>query len=238
MEAEVEQLKFSLNERATELFNLCDQEGLGYITKQDLVQVIYELELTLDASQIEQAFDKLDEDKNGFLTLEEFTSGFGLFLGVEADENANDNLHELDSDPGKELFYLCDPDGKGYITKADLERVSKDLSLNFEQLDIIFDSLDTDGNGRLTLDEFSKGFGKFLSGESFTTETETDKPMEHRESVQDSVDGVNGCLEIPVESSNDVFESTTTGDGSTVHGNDDVFIREILGSVGEDVFSG
>ena len=233
MEAEVEQLQLSLNERATELFNLCDQEGLGYITKHDLAQVIRDLELSLDSSQIEQAFDKLDDDKNGFLTLEEFTSGFGLFLGVAPDENANASLQELESDPGKELFYLCDPEGKGYITKADLQRVANDLSLNFEQLDVIFDNLDIDGNGQLTLDEFSKGFGKFLSGESIANDSET----ESTEPEQDSMDhGIRGRHNLASE--NDVFESAVAVDGSATPGHDDAVFREIIGSVGEDVFSG
>lgn len=231
----MKQLKFSLNERATELFNLCDQEGLGHITKQDLVQVVQDLELTLDASQIEQAFDKLDDDKNGFLTLDEFTSGFGLFLGVEADVNANESLQELDTDPGEELFYLCDPEGKGYIIKADLERVANDLNLNFEQLDIIFDSLDADGNGRLTLDEFSKGFGKFLSGEDPVTESEMDKPIDL---AQESEVGINGRDENRDEMPNDVFEGTAPGSSTTVPGSDETFIRDVLGSVGEDIFSG
>ena len=34
-------------------------------------------ELPLSAQQLEDVFDSLDDDKNGYLTLEEFTGGFG-----------------------------------------------------------------------------------------------------------------------------------------------------------------
>ncbi|XP_001639885.3 EF-hand calcium-binding domain-containing protein 4B isoform X7 [Nematostella vectensis] len=215
----------TLRERATELFSLCDQESKGYITQNDLVAVITDLELPLDAAQVQQAFSKLDDDQNGYLTLEEFTAGFGLFLGLDGVDNDGDLDEIATSDPGRELFYLCDSDRKGYITKTDLHRVAVDLSLNFDQLDLIFNQLDQDGNGRLTLDEFVLGFGKFLSG----AESEDEQSNGFIED-QDNLDGYQ-------DPSSDVFENISSEEGSPTVQEDPMF-SEVVETVGEDVLSG
>ena len=221
MAEDSEGLSMVLKERAVELFNLCDRNGKGFITEPDLMGVISQLELPLDSKQVNEAFLKLDEDQNGRLTLEEFAAGFGLFLGIHSDSESSD-LEEIVTDPGRELFYLCDPDKKGYITKSDLERVATDLNLNFNQLDVIFDKLDQDANGQLTIDEFAEGFGKFLNGEAVTpegsgSETETKEVMSE---------------------SDVIFESIHGTDETRGHGTDEALFRDVVESVGEDIFSG
>lgn len=43
-----------------------------------------------------------------------------------------------------------------------MQRLQKELPLNPDQLESVFDSLDDDGNGFLTLEEFTTGFGKIM----------------------------------------------------------------------------
>ncbi|XP_047480114.1 uncharacterized protein LOC125032789 isoform X2 [Penaeus chinensis] len=109
--------------KANELFNLCDRESKGFITKRDLQRLWGELPLGPD--ELEGVFDSLDEDHNGFLSLEEFTDGFGRHLGLtvqfRADEEPlltsgatieDENVNEDDDDATdlskEQLDYLLD----------------------------------------------------------------------------------------------------------------------------------
>ena len=71
--------------------------------------------------------------------------------------------HSIFEDQARELYFLCDEEKKGYITKEDMYRLSTHLSLSNEQIEAVFDSLDDDNNGNLTLEEFIVGFSKFIN---------------------------------------------------------------------------
>ena len=61
----------------------------------------------------------------------------------------------------KELFGVCDREEKGFIIKKDMQRLGDELpGLTGDQLEEVFDSLDQDHNGFLTVDEFTRGFGE------------------------------------------------------------------------------
>ena len=78
----MDDLRILLSSKASDLFGLCDAEDKGFVTKRDMQRMRSELP-ELDPDQIESVFDTLDGDSNGFLTLEEFTEGFGAFLGLD-----------------------------------------------------------------------------------------------------------------------------------------------------------
>ena len=59
------------------------------MTKRDMQRM--RDELPLDPDQLEAVFDALDADGNSYLTLEEFTEGFGHFLGLESQTKADED---------------------------------------------------------------------------------------------------------------------------------------------------
>ncbi|KAI7789654.1 EF-hand calcium-binding domain-containing protein 4B [Triplophysa rosa] len=81
---------------------------------------------------------------------------------VESKESSCGDIAMLDKT--EEFFQICDSEGKGFITSTDMRRLHNELPLTAEELENVFDSLDLDKNGCLTLLEFSSGFSKFLHG--------------------------------------------------------------------------
>ncbi|KAK6488275.1 ras and EF-hand domain-containing protein-like protein [Huso huso] len=63
-----------------------------------------------------------------------------------------------------EFFQICDVEDKGFITRRDMQRLHGELPLSADELENVFDTLDADGNGYLTLEEFTTGFSEFLFG--------------------------------------------------------------------------
>ncbi|XP_052800395.1 EF-hand calcium-binding domain-containing protein 4B-like isoform X3 [Mya arenaria] len=104
-------------------------------------------------------------------------------------------IQQMMSEKAKELFTVCDAEEKGFITKRDMQRLQSQLPLSPDQLEHVFDSLDGDGNGFLTLEEFTDGFGGFLGmrssddccGEmsSGATYSETVDPAEEEQNFHD-----------------------------------------------------
>lgn len=83
--------------------------------------------------------------------------------------------NRLALDRARYFFRICDCEKKGFVVKSDMRRLKNDFpELTEDQLGEVFDSLDRDGNRRLTLEEFVHGFGKLpilIGGHVFRQET-------------------------------------------------------------------
>jgi Ras and EF-hand domain-containing protein len=83
-------------------------------------------------------------------------------VDMEQNDHVSGNMQHLIAAKAEELFNLCDTEQKGFIIKKDMQRLRDELGVEPEQLEDVFDSLDVDHNGYLTLEEFTSGFGIFL----------------------------------------------------------------------------
>ncbi|KAI5098068.1 EF-hand calcium-binding domain-containing protein 4B, partial [Silurus meridionalis] len=77
----------------------------------------------------------------------------------------------------QEFFQICDIEDKGFVTRRDMQRLLEELPLSSEELENVFDTLDTDGNGYLTPEEFSSGFSEFIFGPSASAAAPQSTPM-------------------------------------------------------------
>ena len=90
-----------------------------------------------------------------FVTVPQF---FSLFFQAMEERPAEERPKP---DVGKQAeiaFKLYDKDRDGYITKSEMEKLSKNLSK--EQIDKVFARFDADGDGRLSYAEFRKMMNK------------------------------------------------------------------------------
>uniref|UniRef100_A0A9J7YSM6 Calcium release activated channel regulator 2Ab n=1 Tax=Cyprinus carpio carpio TaxID=630221 RepID=A0A9J7YSM6_CYPCA len=78
MNKEAGQGHIAMLDKIEDFFQICDNEEKGFITRTDMTRLHKELPLTTE--ELENAFDSLDLDKNGYLTLGEFSSGFSKFI--------------------------------------------------------------------------------------------------------------------------------------------------------------
>ncbi|XP_042352481.1 EF-hand calcium-binding domain-containing protein 4B [Plectropomus leopardus] len=89
----------------------------------------------------------------------------------EADKSENGDMGQNTIvEKTHEFFQMCDIENKGFITRRDMQRLNGELPLSAEELENVFDTLDSDSNGFLTLDEFSSGFSKFLFGQRISVQ--------------------------------------------------------------------
>ena len=77
-------------------------------------------------------------------------------------EKRYDNVHFFGHEDARQqeelAFEFYDKDGDGYITKAEIGKLSK--SLTKEQIDKVFTRFDADGDGRISYAEFRKMMDK------------------------------------------------------------------------------
>ena len=64
----------------------------------------------------------------------------------------------MDEGRVRQLFTACDLNGSGFIEREDLLNLCADLDLEDQELDDVFHELDKNGDGKISVTEFVKGY--------------------------------------------------------------------------------
>ena len=129
-----------------EAFTLFDKDADGFITTEELGNVMRSLGQNPTEAQLEDMISELDVDGNGSLDFPEFLTM--LNRRTRTNEDSEEELVEA--------FKVFDVDGSGFIQPADLRVIKARLGeiLSDEEIDQMIRSADVDGDGQLNLEEF------------------------------------------------------------------------------------
>ncbi|ORX46319.1 calmodulin [Hesseltinella vesiculosa] len=138
-------------------------------------------------SELREAFDLFDRDKNGFIDTKELGAVMQSLQMNPSDAELRDMINEADADGNgtmdfseflslmarkqrdtdttqelRQAFQVFDKDGNNYISKDELRQVMDSVGekLTQAQLEEMIQEADTDGDGRINYEEFVKMMAK------------------------------------------------------------------------------
>ncbi|CAF2736995.1 unnamed protein product [Rotaria sp. Silwood2] len=140
-------------------FQLFDTNKDGCISFDELRAVCQKLQMPMDTTRLKCAFQNRDN------------ISFDEFCRIMQDYNSNSNNAYF-----QETFNAFDKNADGYITAKEIKRTMKELGerLTDKQAKTMLKSADSDGDGKLSKDEFRTLFNHLAQ---FTNSTLTTPPF-------------------------------------------------------------
>lgn len=139
------------------VFATFDKNDDGFITKQELKDSLKNIGIWMEDKDIAEMMEKVDENQDGLIDLNEFYELCNSFLGggVESKEMMSRKEKDL-----REAFEVFDGDTDGLITAEELSKVLGCLGLKdgktIDDCKEMIGKFDLDGDGMVNFDEFSR----------------------------------------------------------------------------------
>lgn len=115
-----------------------------------IVYIVHYLLSNDDIRELENAFIKLDNDKDGKLTYEEIKEGYLKYFGDVNDEKLKNIIHQINNNYD------------GFISYEEFIRCSIEYKtlINDKNLKLAFEQFDTDNDGKLSIEEIKNILGE------------------------------------------------------------------------------
>ncbi|XP_066317802.1 probable calcium-binding protein CML11 [Miscanthus floridulus] len=133
-----------------EIFRSFDRNADGSLTQLELGSLLRSLGLTPSTDQLDALITRADTNSNGLVEFSEFVALVAPDLLADRSPYSEDQL--------RKLFAIFDRDGNGFITAAELAHSMARLghALTVKELTGMIKEADTDGDGRINFQEFSR----------------------------------------------------------------------------------
>lgn len=133
-----------------EIFRSFDRNSDGSLTQLELGSLLRSLGLTPSSDQLDALISRADTNSNGLVEFSEFVALVAPDLLADRSPYSEDQL--------RKLFAIFDRDGNGFITAAELAHSMARLghALTVKELTGMIKEADTDGDGRINFQEFSR----------------------------------------------------------------------------------
>ena len=127
-----------------EAFDLFDTDNKGYIEPRELKEAMQSLGLDERSKIIYEMISDIDEETDKL----DFKEFLNLMTARMSEKDSKEDI--------KKVFKLFDEDSKGYITIANLKKISKDLGEGMDDIELqeMIERADADGDGRVTFEDF------------------------------------------------------------------------------------
>ncbi|CAL4913520.1 unnamed protein product [Urochloa decumbens] len=133
-----------------EIFRSFDRNADGSLTQLELGSLLRSLGLTPSTDQLDALITRADTNSNGLVEFSEFVALVAPDLLADRSPYSEDQI--------RRLFTIFDRDGNGFITAAELAHSMAKLghALTVKELTGMIKEADTDGDGRINFQEFSR----------------------------------------------------------------------------------
>lgn len=138
------------------LFKMVDSNADGKLSSMEIVSHLSNM--GVPGRDIEQLFEELDTNNDGVVSKQELIAGYSRFVDTVSKANKQNRESILDS---QLLFNLADTNGDGLLSTEELSNHLSDLGVPAEELDRLLLSLDTNGDGQVTRQEFLSGYNSY-----------------------------------------------------------------------------
>ncbi|CAF1448544.1 unnamed protein product [Adineta steineri] len=130
-------------------FNLFDTDHSGKISKLELKKVLQALNIKASDDEVQKLLQKMDTDNSGEIDYNEFKKVMSQSFFKKYSKQ------ELEA-----AFKKFDADNNGFITTNELSHILSRMGRHISQNDVnaMIKSLDSSGDGKISLDEFCKLF--------------------------------------------------------------------------------